>query len=47
MITIKLFFQLLKLTEGYIELWFMKLFRLTPYLIIVSEVEKNVLGKHN
>ena len=45
-ITIKLFFQLLKLTKSYIELWFMKLFWLTPSLIIVSEVEKNALGEH-
>lgn len=45
-ITIKLFFQLLKLTKSYIELWFMKLFWLTPSLIIVLEVEKNALGEH-
>lgn len=44
MITIKLFFQLLKLTKGYIELWFIKLFRLTPSLIIILKEEKNAVG---
>lgn len=46
MMTISLFFQLLKLALGCVQLGFVKLFRLT-LLLMMSDVEKNAEKYHD